>query len=194
MSTKTEVQRLNEFMREAPETIQENQMFVDYLIGEGFFKSPASVKHHAAYAGGLYDHSHRVFEHLAWFTDKLMIDWKRPESPFIIGMFHDLCKMDQYKEVVDDPGKVMFGQDEPSGKVSHYEYQTKLLLYGHGAKSVLLLSQFMQLTEEEMLCIRYHMGAYEKDDWTGYDMAIKKYPNVLITHTADMYTSKVDDV
>jgi len=47
------------------------------------------------------------------------------------------------------------------------------------------------LTEEEILCIRYHMGAYNCDDWEGYDKAIRKYPNVLFTHTADMYASKV---
>ena len=86
----------------------------------------------------------------------------------------------------------MFGTSEPEGRVVHYEYNNELLLSGHGAKSVLILSSFLQLTEEEMLCIRYHMGAYEKDDWTGYDLAIKKYPNVLLTHTADMYASKVD--
>lgn len=191
---KTEAQRLSEFLQEAPEIIRDNQNFVDWLIGEGFFKAPASVKYHSAYAGGLYDHSHRVYEQLKWITEGLQITWKRWESPFIIGLFHDLCKMDQYREVVDDPGKIMFGEEEPSGKTVHYEYQNKLLLYGHGAKSVLLLSQFMQLTEEEMLCIRYHMGAYEKDDWTGYDMAIRKYPTVLLVHTADMFASKVDGI
>lgn len=189
---KTEVQRMNEFIREAPEMIRENSIFVDWLVDMGFFKAPASTKYHGNYPGGLYDHSYRVFEQLMWLAGGLDIEFKRPESCFIIGMFHDLCKIDQYKEVVDDPGKTMFGTSEPEGRKIHYEYQTDLLLSGHGAKSVLLLSQFMQLTEEEMLCIRYHMGAYEKDDWTGYDLAIKKYPNVLLTHTADMYASKVD--
>ena len=62
---------------------------------------------------------------------------------------------------------------------------------GHGADSVQKLKLVMDLTEEEELCIRYHMGAYETTDWKGFDAAIKKYPNVLFTHTADMYSSKV---
>ena len=189
---KTELQRLNEFLQDAPELIRSNKPLIDFLTNQGFFKAPASTKYHGNYPGGLYDHSYRVFEHLMDMTIHLDWKWERDESPFIIGLFHDLCKIDQYKEVVDDPGKTMFGTSEPEGRKIHYEYQTDLLLSGHGAKSVLLLSQFMQLTEEEMLCIRYHMGAYEKDDWTGYDLAIKKYPNVLLTHTADMYASKVD--
>ena len=189
---KTEVQRLNEFLREAPELIRENKPLLDFLTDNGFFKAPASTKYHGNYPGGLYDHSCRVFESLMWLSNGLDIEWKRPESPFVVGFFHDLCKIDQYREIVDDPGKTMFGTSEPEGRVVHYEYNNELLLSGHGAKSVLILSQFMQLTEEEMLCIRYHMGAYEKDDWTGYDLAIKKYPTVLFTHTADMMASKVD--
>lgn len=190
---KTEAQRLNEFMREAPELIRENKPLIDFLTNEGFFKAPASTKYHGNYPGGLYDHSFRVYEQLAWLSRKMGIMWTRPESVFIVGMFHDLCKIDQYDEIEDDPGKVMFGYTEPEGRVVHYEHKKELILSGHGAKSVMLLSTFFQLTLEEVLCIRYHMGAYERDDWMGYDLAIRKYPTVLFTHTADMLASKVDE-
>ncbi len=186
----TEVQRLNEFMGLAPDMIRGNAVLTDYLASQGFFSAPASTKYHGAYPGGLYDHSKGVYLHLENLTSSLGSKWKRPESPFIVGMFHDLCKCDQYKKVVDNPGKTMFGEKEPKGEVIHYEFVDNLLLKGHGSKSVMILSTLMQLTEEEMLCIRYHMGAYDKDDWTGFDMAIRKYPNVLYTHTADMLESK----
>lgn len=188
----TEVQRLNEFLKEAPELIRENKPLIDFLTNSGFFKAPASTKYHGNYPGGLYDHSYRVYEQLMWLCGGLDIEWKRPESVFIVGLFHDLCKIDQYEEIIDKPGKTMFGETEPQGMEVHYEYNKDLLLSGHGAKSVMILSTFLQLTEEEMLCIRYHMGAYEKDDWVGFDLAIRKYPNVLFTHTADMLASKVD--
>ena len=83
----------------------------------------------------------------------------------------------------------MFGEG-----LYHYEFNAKTLLKGHGSKSCIILSQFINLTEEEMLCIRYHMGAYETDEWDEWDRAIHKYPNVLWTHMADMLASKVDDV
>jgi hypothetical protein len=35
------------------------------------------------------------------------------------------------------------------------------------------------------------MGAYNRDDWDGYDKVIRKYETVLWTHTADMYASKI---
>ena len=189
---KTELQRLNEFLQDAPEMIRENKLLIDFLTNQGFFKAPASTKYHGNYPGGLYDHSNRMFEHLKYMTEAMNFHWGREESPFIIGFFHDLCKIDQYKMIVDDPGKLMFGASEPEGVLFHYEYNDELMLTGHGTKSIMIISTFFQLTEEEMLCIRYHMGAYEKDDWKGYDLAIRKYPTVLWSHTADMLASKVD--
>lgn len=154
--------------------------FYEWLFDNGFTKAPASTEHHGAYEGGLYDHSLAVTKELLNFTDKLGLKWQRPESPLIVGMFHDLCKIDAYKrEVVDEKNS------------EKYEWNEDQLLTGHGDKSVMLLSRFMTLTEEEILCIRYHMGAYETGDWKQFDLAIKKYPNVLFTHTADMLASKL---
>lgn len=171
-----------------------NDDFLDWLIDEGFFTAPASRKYHGAYEGGLFDHSFAVAETLIDMTEKMNIEWEHPRSPFIVGMFHDLCKIDQYEKVIDVEGVVYFGMDEPKGEEYHFEYSTDGLLPGHGEKSVMKLAQWMQLTEEEILCIRYHMGAYEKDTWDYFDKAIRKYPTVLWTHTADMIASKVKDI
>lgn len=153
-----------------------SQEFFEWLKESGFMDTPASTKWHGACIGGLYRHSKAVAETLVNFTEKLNLHWKNERSPYIVGMFHDLCKIDQYIET--DSG---------------YGWNENTLLKGHGEKSVMLLSQFVALTEEEIMCIRYHMGAYETDDWKQFDLAIKKYPNVLFTHTADMYASKLID-
>lgn len=165
--------------------------FTDYLIDEGFFTAPASTKYHGNYEGGLFDHSYKVAERLVDITEKMGLDWKNPRSPYIVGMFHDLCKIDNYKKVIDEEGFLLMGSDETQGEVSHFEHNTEIFIPGHGDKSVMILSRWMQLTEEEILCIRYHMGAYETKDWDFYGRAIEKYPNVLWTHTADMYAAKV---
>ena len=150
------------------------------LFGTGFFTGPASTRHHGAYEGGNYEHSVAVADFLIDMTEKGLITWQNPRSPWVVGIFHDLCKAGFYKEI------------EPEGDSSiQYGYNNNQVLSGHGDKSVMLLSQYMALTGEEVLCIRYHMGAYVKEDWDGYDRAIKLYPSVLWTHTADMYASKV---
>ena len=177
-------ERLNDFIKlwkhyapeESDNLIIHNEKLMKYLK-ESFFTSPASTKYHGAYEGGLYDHSKQVFLRLQELTERNGLSWQRNESPFIVGMLHDICKCDQYIKTNEG-----------------YQYNNNTLLKGHGSKSILILSQYINLTEEEMLCIRLHMGAYEQDDWDMFDKAIKKYPNVLWTHTADMLASKVDDV
>lgn len=165
-----------------------------WLIDNGFFNAPASTKYHGAYEGGLFDHSIEVTEALVQFTHDNWLKWDNPRSPFVVGIFHDLCKIDKYEKVIDVEGIQMMGTDEVKGEESHFEYNDYTLIPGHGEKSVMLLAQHMQLTEEEILCIRYHMGSYETKEWDFYDRAIKKYPNVLWTHHADMYASKVKGV
>lgn len=155
-----------------------------YLINNGFFTAPASTKYHGSYEGGLFDHSFLVMKSLADMTEKNGLDWQRPESPYIVGMFHDLCKIDNYIEIID-----------PTDKSKSYKYNDTPMIKGHGDKSIMLLSQFLTLTEEEILCIRYHMGAFvEKEEWRDYTRAVNKYENVLWTHHADMLASHVLEV
>lgn len=154
--------------------------FGKWLVEEGFFEAPASTKYHGNYPGGLYDHASAVTCRLIWLTQSLKLTWSRPESPFIVGMFHDLCKIDAYT-----PSE---GTDAP------YVHRGDLMYAGHGSRSLALLASKIQLTEEEIACIVYHMGAYETEMWQGYDLAIRKFPNVLWTHTADMAASKIDGV
>lgn len=174
---------------------------VDWLVSNGFFKAPASTKYHGNYEGGLFDHSCAVMKTLVDLTEKNGLKWENPSSPYIVGMFHDLCKIDQYipqyemmekmeVSALDNPQPMTFVKT-----LCGYEYNPNMLLKGHGDKSVMLLSQHMKLTEEEVLCIRYHMGAFtDKEEWRDYTRAVHRYPNVLWTHHADMIASHVHGV
>ena len=64
----------------------------EWLIKNNFFTAPASIHHHGAYDGGLFDHSLTVTEQLLKLTKQLDLKWTNRESPRIVGMFHDLCK------------------------------------------------------------------------------------------------------
>lgn len=147
----------------------------------GFFGAPASTRYHGTFQGGLFKHSLTVAEELVNLTEKLELKWQRPESPYIVGMYHDLCKCDHYK----------FDAEK-----EEYICNLDMIIPGHGDKSVILIQKHINLTDEEIACIRWHMGAYEKDPrmWEYYGRAIKKYPNVLYTHTADMIASKIKGI
>lgn len=158
--------------------------FLKWLAENGFFTAPASTKYHGNYEGGLFDHSFMVMNLLVELSAANGLKWKRPASPFLVGMFHDLCKIDQYRIDNSTPYTV--------GEPTQYEYNPNTMYKGHGDKSIILLSQFTTLTDEETACIRYHMGAFtEKEEWRDYIHAVHAFPNVLWTHQADMLASHV---
>lgn len=152
--------------------------FIDWLEEVGYFECPAAMKHHSNYKGGLFAHSIQVAEELQNLTDKLGLRWECDKSPYVVGLLHDICKIDDYKydfELLPFP-EIRFDPEHS----------------GHGMKSVMLLAGHIYLTDEEKYCITYHMGAFtEQSEWKYFNKAIEKYPNVLYTHTADMIASRV---
>ncbi len=152
------------------------EILKNLLKEAGFFTAPASRKFHGNYEGGLFDHSFTVTTSLLSLTKRMGLNWKRKASPYIVGMLHDLCKCDLYIHNADGT----------------YSYNTNTLLPGHGDKSVILAQKMVSLTDEEMACIRWHMGAFDdKENWDKYEKSIEKYPNVLWTHTADMMAARI---
>lgn len=162
---------------------------MDELADSGYFTAPASTKHHANYEGGLFDHSLNVTNSLLALTDANNLEWMREQSPYIIGMFHDLCKMDAYKE----NGGYVYNEFTKDIE-REWIYNSDTLYKGHGDKSVILASAYLRLMPEEVACIRYHMGAFtEKEEWAYFTRAVQAYPNVLWTHTADMIATHIDE-
>ena len=90
---------------------------VSDLTESGFFTAPASTKYHGAYAGGLFDHSLNVTKALLVLTESNGLKWLRPESPYIVGMFHDICKQDQYRH--PEAGSHYEGAE----RVPHYDWR-----------------------------------------------------------------------
>ena len=175
MNENSRIKRFKQIMKPCvPDAFDWN--FIGLLKEKGFFTAPASIHHHGAYSGALFDHSLAVTETLLYFTEKLGLKWQDKRSPYIVGMFHDICKIDNYSQTDDEA----------------WEYNNATLLPGHGEKSVIILQQNIQLTDEEMYCIRWHMGAFDdKENWNSYGRACTVYPNVLYTHTADMVAARI---
>lgn len=189
--SKSEVTDFLNFMKLPDGTSVVSDDMMEYLTAYGFFTAPASTKYHGNYEGGLLEHSYMATKFLLTLTQDNHLIWRKARSPFIVGMFHDLCKIDQYRHPASD--LVVDGMLLPDP--SKWEYNPDTLLKGHGDKSVMLLSQFYTLTDEEIMCIRYHMGAFtDKSEWNDYTRAVSQYPNVLWTHQADMLASHVAGV
>lgn len=96
----TDNQRLNvllDFMKLPDGSPLVTVNMIDWLTKNGFFYAPASTKYHGNYEGGLFNHSLSVAKHLVGLTESCQLKWKDCRSPYLVGMFHDLCKIDQYR-------------------------------------------------------------------------------------------------
>ena len=67
---------------------------------------------------------------------------------------------------------------------------------GHGEKSVIQIMRYIYLTEEEVLAIRWHMGAFDYSTKGGnYDMnyAFAESRLAAMLHIADMMATHLDE-
>jgi 23S rRNA maturation-related 3'-5' exoribonuclease YhaM len=158
----------------------------EYLVGTDYFYAPAARGHHDAKEGGLYEHSKKVFLALKELN-KLLINPYSEETLFIVGFGHDLCKIDIYEP------KEQWYKDESNRWQSKpgWIINDKFPL-GHGEKSVYLLNKCIELTQEEMLAIRWHMGGFEIGSVidpmvkNSYSAAQKQSLLVRMAHSADL--------
>ena len=170
--------------------------FLEYLIEKtDFFTAPASTRFHGAYEGGLLDHSLNVYECLcdyikhSRFCSKYGFSFSE-ESLAIVALLHDVCKTNFYKEDVRNV-KI----DGVWEQVPYYSIDDKLP-YGHGEKSVYMISGFMKLTREEALAINWHMGGFDPRVQYGSQsmaQAYYQYPVCTLFHIADIQATYLDE-
>lgn len=167
--------------------------FLDFLMTTDFFEAPASSRFHSAVPGGLCFHSLNVYDR---FRKKLNDEFNgssplSEESIALIALLHDVCKVNCYK--LDFRNVKVDGEWT---KVPYYAYADDHLPYGHGEKSVYMISGFMKLSREEAMAINWHMGGFDKRVLGGsYDLssAFYLYPTACILHSCDMEATYLDE-
>ena len=156
---------------------------IEFIQKSDFFKAPASTRFHGSFEGGLLQHSMKVYEILKQKveTSVVKVDISE-ESIILIGLLHDICKANYYK-VDYRNAKNALGVWE---KVPYYTVDDTIP-YGHGEKSVMMITEYIKLTPEEKYSIRWHMGYTEpKELYSAIGETYKKYPIALLTHEADL--------
>ena len=152
-----------------------------FLEKSDFYTAPASTRFHGNYESGLLEHSMKVYE----LFNKKIKDHGLDTSDATIkiaALLHDICKTNFYK-VDYRNAKNSLGVWE---KVPYYAIEDTIP-YGHGEKSVMMITEYMKLTNEEKYAIRWHMGFTEPKELYGtIGEAYKKYPIALLLHEADL--------
>ena len=114
-----------------------------------------------------------------------------PEDTLIIvALLHDICKTNFYK-VDYRNAKNERGEWE---KVPYYTIDDTIP-FGHGEKSVMMLTEYIKLTPEEKYAIRWHMGFSEpKEVYNTLGAAFKRYPLALLLNEADLESTYFYDI
>lgn len=164
---------------------------LDYLLSPSsdFFVAPASTRFHGSYEGGLLEHSLNVYDCLVDYLNREKVKNEfglnfSDETIAIVSLLHDLCKVNIYKSGFRN----VKGEDGIWRQVPNYTFED-MLPYGHGEKSVYIISGFMRLTREEAFAIRYHMGFSGEENKTTVGNALDMFPLALAVNIADMEAS-----
>ncbi len=167
---------------------------LDYLQNHSdFFLAPASGRRHSSFEGGLCYHSLNTYKR---FKNKIIQEYGEnytdtitDESIAIIALLHDVCKVNTY--TVDYRNQKVDGQWI---QVPYYAYNNTLP-YGHGEKSVYIVSGFMRLTREEAMAINWHMGGFDPRTQATTDMseAFSRFPMAVLFHVSDLEATYLDE-
>lgn len=173
-----------EFIKLLRETNREGiENLLDFLEKSDFYKAPASTRFHGSKEQGLLEHSLKVYEILEEKMKHTPIKIDIPEETIrITALLHDICKTNYYS-VDYRNAKNALGVWE---KVPYYKVDDTIP-YGHGEKSVMMISEYIKLTNDEKYAIRWHMGYTEPKELYGtIGLAYTKYPFALLMHEADL--------
>ena len=165
----------------------------------GFFTAPASANHHLNTEGGLLLHSLNtckaalmVYEGMKALEPGLEKEVHK-DSVILASLLHDVCKSDIYFRSVKKKKNPLGQWEDCEG----YKVSYKNFPMGHGEKSViLLLCNGLEMADDEMLAIRWHMGAWginmnSFEDQRSYDTSRKLYPLVAIIQAADSLAASI---
>lgn len=137
---------------------------INQLEDLGFFQAPASTAFHLNVPGGLVRHSLNVYDEAVRLAE--VQKSLRPEqaaklqgdSIAIAALLHDVCKTEIYRKTI----KSRKNNDGRWEYYDGYDVDYSSFPMGHGEKSVIRLLQWgLEMMEDEMLAIRWHMGAFD---------------------------------
>ena len=164
---------------------------LEFLEGSDFFTAPASTRYHGSHEGGLCEHSINVYECLCDYLARPRVKEQygmnySEETIAIVSLLHDVCKTNFYVETTRNV------KENGVWKTVPYYSIDDQLPYGHGEKSVYMISAYMKLTRDEAFAIRYHMGFAESNNVTyinNVGKAYEMFPIAFAVSVADMEAS-----
>lgn len=175
------------------------------LESSDFFTAPASTKYHGSFEGGLCAHSISVYYNLKnLITMKGMESTIDPDTILILGLLHDMSKMNFYKKdyrnkkvysetgsKYDDGGRYDWVVEQTYSVISQDE---RFLFGNHEETSEYMVSQYVPLSYIESAAIINHHAGMSFDSTEIAPQILQRYSIAALLHIADMLASYIENI
>lgn len=171
---------------------------IDNLEHSDFFTAPASTIYHSNYEGGLVEHSLNVYRCLKDMCYKFYPKRYSNDTIILVSLLHDVSKKDYYEKTARNMKlyKPDGSKYDEMGRydwvaVSSYKVREKEVRYAamnHSINSVMLVRNYIDLTDEEVIAIINHHGGMDDGSSVPKDLdeVYNRFPLATMLHLADM--------
>ncbi len=177
----TNIERFESLLRE---TGKDNiEALIQYYRDSDFYTAWASTSFHLNMKGGLLQHSLNVCDYALklWENFKSTVD---RQSVIFCALTHDTGKSGLKGDEYYIPNTLK------SGKLSGtkpMKINPNLRIKNHAMRSVLLLSKYVNMTEDEKVCIISHDGFYQAEN---RQTMLDVFELLFLIHSSDLYVAR----
>lgn len=175
------IERFESLLRE---TGKDNiESLIQYYRDSDFYTTWASTSFHCNYEGGLLEHSLNVCDYALQLWENFKSTVSR-ESVIFCALTHDTGKCGLKGDEYYVPNTLKSGNISGTKPM---KINPNLRIKNHAMRSVLILSKFVDMTEDEKVCIINHDGFYQAEN---RQAMLDIFELLFIVHSADLYVAR----
>lgn len=159
------------------------EQLIQYYRDSDFYTTWASSSYHCNYKGGLLQHSLNVCDY-ATTLHKEFNSTVDIQSVMFCALTHDTGKSGLKGDEYYVPNTLKSGKLSGTKPI---KINPNLRIKNHAWRSVLQLSKYVDLTEDEKVCIINHDGFYQAEN---RQAMLDIFELLYIVHNADLYVAR----
>lgn len=159
------------------------EQLIQYYRDSDFYTTWASSSYHCNYKGGLLQHSLNVCDY-AMTLHKEFNSTVDIQSVMFCALTHDTGKSGLKGHEYYVPNTLKSGKLSGTKPI---KINPNLRIKNHAWRSVLQLSKYVDLTEDEKVCIINHDGFYQAEN---RQAMLDIFELLYIVHSADLYVAR----
>lgn len=177
----TNIERFENLLRETKkDNIEE---LIQYYRNSDFYTAWASSSYHLNTKGGLLQHSLNVCDYALKLWENFKSTVPR-ESVIFCALTHDTGKSGLQGNEYYIPNTLKSGKVSGSKPI---KINPQLRIKNHAWRSVLILSKFVDMTEDEKVCIINHDGFYQAEN---RQAMLDIFELLFLIHSSDLYVAR----